>query len=225
LSQDIYGVVEERRRIEAQKSQTKWYNEIEGKQRKNQTMNMFPLEVRVGTLERQQLNLEMHFTKLEENMTARLQEILDDIHEGIAQEVQYDGEMEKYIGERFNAVEEHLKRHDERFNLIEERLKQQAEYQLQFESQMDNRFNQIKEQFKLFGSQIDERFKQVDERFKQVDERFKRFESQIDKRFKQIDARFEKLEGQMDTRFKQMDARFEKVETLLAYIIERLPGK
>jgi archaellum component FlaC len=80
------------------------------------------------------------------------------------------------VDERFDRVEELLKRIGERFDRIDERF-----------ARIDGRFDRIDERF----ARIDERFEHIDERFEHIDERFER----IDERFAHIDERFERIDN------------------------------
>ena len=103
----------------------------------------------------------------------------------------------------------------ERMVRVEEALKNQGdELKLQRELirdlmiQMDKRFEQVDNRFEQMREESNKRFEQVDKRFEQMrEESNKRFE-QVDKRFEQVDKRFE----QIDNRFEQVDKRFEQVD-------------
>ena len=101
-------------------------------------------------------------------------------------------------------------------------LKRQME---DFPKQMDDRFERVDEQIRLYNAQFDERSKRIDDRFEQVVEQIRLYNAQFDERFKRIDDRFERINDQferinerfelVDERFKRMDDRFERIDEQL----------
>jgi methyl-accepting chemotaxis protein len=90
-----------------------------------------------------------------------------------------------------------------------------------FESQfnhMQYQINEIKENQKQFGEQVDKRFEQVDKRFEQVDKRFE----QIDKRFEEVNSQFEQVDKNiidLTTEIQQLSKNMEI--TIRDHIIDR----
>jgi len=73
----------------------------------------------------------------------------------------------------------------ERTIRVEEELKHQRELMLTGFSQMDKRFEQMREE-------SNKRFEQIDKRFEQIDKRFEKMHSEVNKRFEQLDKQLEK---------------------------------
>ena len=73
----------------------------------------------------------------------------------------------------------------ERTIRVEEELKHQRELMLTGFSQMDKRFEQMREE-------SNKRFEQIDKRFEQIDKRFEQMHSEVNKRFEQLDKQLEK---------------------------------
>lgn len=87
---------------------------------------------------------------------------------------------------------------NERFLVLETELKHQREVLVNFQVQ------------------VDKRFEQVDKRFEQVNKRFEEMLHNIDKRFEQVDKRFEEILHNVDKRFEQVDKRFVSIQWMMS---------
>jgi len=112
------------------------------------------------------------------NKMALAQEDIEQIQELIKKSI----ELTPEVGNANVRYELDLR---ERTIRVEEELKHQRELMLTGFSQMDKRFEQMREE-------SNKRFEQIDKRFEQIDKRFEKMHSEVNKRFEQLDKQLEK---------------------------------
>ena len=99
---------------------------------------------------------------------------------------------------------------EQRVKMVEERMADHTQL-----------FAEIKQGLLQFQAQVDRRFEQVDRRFDQ-------FEARVDRRFEQVEARFVSLEQKFDARLTGLELRLtgsdQKVEAGLAGVNQKIDG-
>ena len=107
-----------------------------------------------------------------------------------------------------------------RFDHLESRVNRIQDDLIDFRSDVDKRFSEMKtdvdkrfsemktdmnHRFDAMHESVNLRFEQVDRRFEQVDKRFE----QVDKRFEQIDRRFDQVNQKLDTIIERLDVKID----------------